>query len=327
MPVWSGSFTGWRSTTPGALNSMRPGLRALDRRSAVERDAERIDDPADHRVADRDRHDLPGAADGVALLDLVPLAEQHRGDVVLLEVQREAGDAVVELEPLERDAAVEAVDAGDAVADLDDGADLLDVGLHVIALDLGLQDVGDLVWSQLHASLPTGKGVRTSARRISSSRRRTDASRRTPRALRTRPPMIAGSTVATTLASWPTAAESRSRRFSTWRVVEGHGGGHVDRQDAILGGDELGIGGGGVGDQRQPAVVGEHERGVPDERLGALEQLPHHALLGVARDRGVGKRRAGAAGSRPAPSSSAFRSASTSRVRPASRAAAYSASA
>ena len=52
------------------------------------------------------------------------------GDVVLLEVQREAGDAVVELELLDRDAAVEPVDAGDAVADLDDGADLLDVGLR-----------------------------------------------------------------------------------------------------------------------------------------------------------------------------------------------------
>ena len=130
MPVCSGSFTGWRSTTPGALNSIGRRLGGLDRGAAVERVAERVDDAADQRVADRHRHDLAGAADGVALLDLLPLAEEHRGDVVLLEVQREAGDAVVELELLERDAAVEPVDAGDAVADLDDGADLLDVGLR-----------------------------------------------------------------------------------------------------------------------------------------------------------------------------------------------------
>ena len=132
MPVWRGSFTGWRSTTPGALNSMGRRSVVSIAGPAVERDPERVDDPADHHVADGDRHDVAGAADGVALLDPVPWAEEHGGDVVLLEVQREAGDAVVELELLERDAAVEPVDAGDAVADLDDGADLLDVGLDLV---------------------------------------------------------------------------------------------------------------------------------------------------------------------------------------------------
>ena len=58
MPVWSGSFTGWRLTTPGALNSSRRALRGVDRALAVERLAERVDDPADELVADRDAHDL-----------------------------------------------------------------------------------------------------------------------------------------------------------------------------------------------------------------------------------------------------------------------------
>ena len=113
----------------GRLELQRPALGRLDRRAAVERVAERVDDAADQGLADGDRHDVAGAADGVALVDLLPLAEEHGGDVVLLEVQREAGDAVVELEHLERDAALEAVDAGDAVADLDDGADLFDLGV------------------------------------------------------------------------------------------------------------------------------------------------------------------------------------------------------
>ena len=62
IPVWSGSFTGWRSTTPGALNSSGRRLVGLDRRPAVERVAERVDDAADQRVADRDARDAAGAA-------------------------------------------------------------------------------------------------------------------------------------------------------------------------------------------------------------------------------------------------------------------------
>ena len=41
-----------------------------------------------------------GALDLVALLDLVPLAEQHGADVVGLEVEREAGHVVRQLEQL-----------------------------------------------------------------------------------------------------------------------------------------------------------------------------------------------------------------------------------
>ena len=74
--------------------------------------------------ADRDAHHLAGAAHRLALLDLLPLAEERDADVVLLEVERDADDAVLELEPLERDAVLEPVDARDAVADLQDGADL-----------------------------------------------------------------------------------------------------------------------------------------------------------------------------------------------------------
>ena len=48
--------------------------------------------------------DPAGAADGLALLDVLPLAEERGADVVLLEVEGEADDAVLELEHLERDA-------------------------------------------------------------------------------------------------------------------------------------------------------------------------------------------------------------------------------
>ena len=94
--------------------------------------------------ADGDAHHLAGAADGLALLDVLPVAEERDPDVVLLEVERDADDAVLELELLERDAVLEPVDAGDAVADLQHGADLGEVGLDVVVGDPVLEDRRDL---------------------------------------------------------------------------------------------------------------------------------------------------------------------------------------
>ena len=128
----------------GRLELERAALRRLDRAEPVERVAERVDDAAEQAGADRDAHDLAGAAHRLALLHVLPLAEERDADVVLLEVERDAGHAVLELEPLERDAVLEAVDAGDAVADLEDGADLGEVGLDVELLDSILEDRGDL---------------------------------------------------------------------------------------------------------------------------------------------------------------------------------------
>jgi hypothetical protein len=71
-------------------------------------------------------------------------------DVVLLEVQRDAGDAVLELEHLHGDGALEAVDTGDAVPDLQHGADLGEVGLDGEVLDPLLEDRGDLFRAKLH---------------------------------------------------------------------------------------------------------------------------------------------------------------------------------
>ena len=144
IPVWSGSFTGWRWITPGAFHSSGRVSLASDRPLAVERVPERVDDAAEQRLADRHRGDLAGAPHRVALLDLVPLAEQRDADVVLFEVEGEADDAVVELEHLERDAVLEPVHAGDAVAELEDGADLGKVRVDVEFLDPFAEDGGDL---------------------------------------------------------------------------------------------------------------------------------------------------------------------------------------
>ncbi len=119
-------------------------LCRLDRAEPVERVPERVDDAAEQAGPDRNAHDLAGAADRLSLLHVLPLAEERDADVVLLEVERDPGDAVLELEPLECYAVLEAVDAGDAVADLEDAADLREVGLDVELLDSILEDRGDL---------------------------------------------------------------------------------------------------------------------------------------------------------------------------------------
>ena len=160
-PVCIGSVTGWRWTTPGALNSAGRRSVDLDVALAVERVAERVDDAAEQRLADRDLEQLAGALDRVALDDLLPVAEEHGADVVGLEVQREAGDAVRELEHLERHAVLEAVDARDAVGDRQDGADLGQLGLAgVEALDAALEDGGDLVGLDLHGRFRLLEGWR-----------------------------------------------------------------------------------------------------------------------------------------------------------------------
>src|SRR6185369_16847739 len=115
----------------------------------VERVAERVDHPAEQLLADRDARDRAAAADRLALADLLPLAEERDADVVLLEVQRDPRHAVLELEQLQREAVLEAVDARDAVADLEDGADLGEVGLHLELLDPLAEDRGDLFGAQL----------------------------------------------------------------------------------------------------------------------------------------------------------------------------------
>ena len=79
---------------PRGLELGRPSLRGVDVALAVERAAERVDDAPEQLLAHGHLQQAAGALDLVALLDLVPLAEQHGADVVGLEVEREPGHVV-----------------------------------------------------------------------------------------------------------------------------------------------------------------------------------------------------------------------------------------
>ena len=127
----------------------RVELRRLDRALAVERLAERVDDAADDGRADRDGDDPLRPADLVPLADLRRVAHEDAADVVLLEVQGEAEDVVRELQELAGHDLVEAVDAGDAVADGEDGPDLGGVDAAVEPGELRLDELRDFACADI----------------------------------------------------------------------------------------------------------------------------------------------------------------------------------
>ena len=77
-------------------------LRGVDRALAVDRLAERVHHAADHRLADRDRHDAAGALHLVAFFDLPVVAQQHRADLIFFQVQRDAGHVFGRTRPTRR---------------------------------------------------------------------------------------------------------------------------------------------------------------------------------------------------------------------------------
>src|SRR5205085_3493442 len=122
-------------------------LHVAERALAIDGLAHRVDDATEEAVADGDREDLTGRLDRLTLLDVVDLAEDHGADRVLVEVQRQAQGARLELEDLVDRRVGKARHAGDAVADLDDAADLADrhVGTEVVEVLADRRgDVGDV---------------------------------------------------------------------------------------------------------------------------------------------------------------------------------------
>ena len=121
-------------------------MRRLDHALAVERPAQRVDHPADHRLAARHAQQLAGATHLVALLDVEVVAEDDDADRALLEVEDLAELAVLELQLLAGHGVGQAVDPRDAVADLEHPADLGQIDLAAEAANLLGQDRGNLIY-------------------------------------------------------------------------------------------------------------------------------------------------------------------------------------
>src|SRR5205823_7146871 len=90
----------------------------------------------------------------VAFLDVLEFAEEHGADAFLFEIQRDAVDAVRELEHLAGHGVVDAVHTRDAVADRDDAADFGDIDVDREAPDLLADDLRNLFCFDVHALIP-----------------------------------------------------------------------------------------------------------------------------------------------------------------------------
>ncbi len=84
-----------------------------------------------------------GGLDGIAFLDVEVVAEDDGADGIFFKVEDLAHGAVLEFEQFAGHGVAQAVDAGDAVADFDDGADFVDLELLLEAGDFAFEDAGD----------------------------------------------------------------------------------------------------------------------------------------------------------------------------------------
>ena len=199
----------------GRLHVDAAAFGRLDRALAVDRIAERVDDAAKQALADRHVDDRAGALDDVAFLDVAVGAEDDDADIVAFEVQRHAADAAGELDHLAGLDVVEAVDAGDAVADGQHLADFGDLGLLAEILDLVFQNCGNFRGADVHQ--PTSFSASLSELSLVLS----DVSIWREPILTTRPPSSDGSTVAEIATSLPVTPFSAALSSVSWSPVSG----------------------------------------------------------------------------------------------------------
>src|SRR5690606_1715059 len=176
---------------------------------------ERVDYAAEQALADRNLDDGAGPLDGVAFLDAAVVAENNDTDVVGLEVQRHAPDAARKLDHLAGLDVVEAIDAGDAVADRQHLSDFGDFCLLAEILDLLFEDRGDLSGLDFHQ--------RTSFMAVLSdvSLVRSELSIMREPILTMSPPSSVGSTLVMIWTSLPAEARSVSLSVASCSSVSG----------------------------------------------------------------------------------------------------------
>src|SRR5581483_8303519 len=106
---------------------------------------ERVHYASNHGIAYGHGHDLAGAADFATLFDLRVVAHEHATNLVFFEVHRDAGYPVAEVDELAGHDFVEAVDAGDTIAQRDHGADFVDRNFGFVVFNLLTNELGNFV--------------------------------------------------------------------------------------------------------------------------------------------------------------------------------------
>src|SRR5487761_1494839 len=137
----------------------RSRARGVDGTLAVDRPAERIDDAAEELSSHGHFEDTTGGLDLIAFAQVDVLAEHYRADGILLEVQRQAKGVARELQHLAVARIGQAMDAGDAVGDRHDRADVARLSNGFEALDPLLDEIADFACLDGHEMFPRKKAL------------------------------------------------------------------------------------------------------------------------------------------------------------------------
>jgi len=154
----------------GGLDFHGTDFGSFDRSETVDGLAERVKHAARHLVANRHGENLAGTFDGIAFLDACVRAKKGNTDVVFFQVQNHAHDAAREFEEFHGHGVLDAVNTGDTVTNVEDGAGLAHLYALIVVLNLFLNDFADFVCFNLHVlftpleSLPEVLQLRAQAR-------------------------------------------------------------------------------------------------------------------------------------------------------------------
>ena len=108
---------------------------------------QRVDDTAEHFLADGHRGNPAGALDGISFADLVAFTEEDATHIVLFKVQHHAEHAMRKLDELAHERLCQAVHTGNAITDLQDRPDVVHVGFFFETCQLLSQNCRYLIRS------------------------------------------------------------------------------------------------------------------------------------------------------------------------------------
>ena len=128
----------------------RHGAVGGHRAFAVQRAAQRVNHASDQGVANRHLDDLACRLDPVAFFDRVGIAENRRAHDIRFQVEGEAQHVVSEIEQLVGPDALQALNAGDTVTYLQDGANVDEGEVTAKLLDLTPDERYDLLSPDCH---------------------------------------------------------------------------------------------------------------------------------------------------------------------------------
>src|SRR5262245_31827422 len=171
----------------GRLNIDASALLGLDRALTVDGIAQRIDDAPEQTLADRHIDDRVGAFDSLTFHNLTVIAKDDDTDIIDFEVECHAAHTVFELDHLAGLHIVEAINAGDTVADRQHLSDFGYFGFLAEILDLLFENGGNFCGADIH------QRASFIAILIELSFVRSELSTMRLPTLTTRPPMMPGS--------------------------------------------------------------------------------------------------------------------------------------